>query len=187
LHRYRYRCGGNQPARSLSQLTNIFFGDITVRPKISEIGNDKFDYAVFGEVLEHIGNPVYFLKSFLSNYKENIGQVIITVPNALRGASAIWRPTPATQFLLRHAFRSGLLKLKQIRMVPGNLNLFWGYRSVHANEACDPDKIRATALFHFGDPHADRSPRRFTGRAKSRARIDSYQLEDAAPLPEATR
>jgi len=78
---------------------------------------------------------------------------------------------PATQFLLRHAFRSGLLKLKQIRLVPGNLYLFWGYRSLHANEACDPDKIRATALFHFGDPHADSSLRRFTGRAKSRSRV----------------
>ena len=45
---------------------------------------------------------------------------------------------PATQFLLRHAFRSGLLKLKQIRMIPGNLYLFWGYRSVHANSHAIP-------------------------------------------------
>jgi hypothetical protein len=82
---------------------------------------------------------------------------------------------PVTQFLLRHAFKSGLLKLKQIRMVPGNLYLFWGYRSVHANEPCDLDKIRATALFHFGDPHAGSSLRRFTGRAKSRARIGLNQ------------
>jgi hypothetical protein len=82
---------------------------------------------------------------------------------------------PATQYLLRLGFRSGLLKLKQIPMVPGNLYLFWGYRSVHANEACDPDKIRATALFHFGDPHANSGLRRFTGRAKSRSRIGSYQ------------
>jgi hypothetical protein len=82
---------------------------------------------------------------------------------------------PATQFLLRHAFRSRLLKLKQIPLVPGNLYLFWGYRTVHANEPCDPDKIRATALFHFGDPHADSGLRRFTGRAKSRARIGLYQ------------
>ena len=80
---------------------------------------------------------------------------------------------PATQFLLRHAFRSGLLKLKQIPMVPGNLYLFWGYRTVHANEACDPDKIRATALFHFGDPHAGDGLRRFTGRARTRARVGS--------------
>jgi hypothetical protein len=54
-------------------------------------------------------------------------------------------------------------------MVPGNLYLFWGYRSVHANQACDPDKIRATALFHFGDPRTNSRLRRFTGRAKSRA------------------
>ena len=78
---------------------------------------------------------------------------------------------PATQFLLRHAFRSGLLKLKQIRLVPGNLYLFWGYRSVHANEPCDLDKIRATTMFHFGDPHADSRLRRFTGRAKNRSRV----------------
>ena len=80
---------------------------------------------------------------------------------------------PVTQFLLRNAFRSGLLKLKQIPMVPGNLYLFWGYRTVHANEACDPDKIRATALFHFGDPHAGDGLRRFTGRAKIRAQSGS--------------
>jgi len=77
----------------------------------------------------------------------------------------------ATQFLLREAHRLGLLKLTQIPMVPGNLYFFWGYRSAHANEACDPDKIRATALFHFGDPHADSRLRKFTGRAKSRAKI----------------
>jgi hypothetical protein len=82
---------------------------------------------------------------------------------------------PATQFLLRYAFKSGLVKLKQIPMVPGNLYLFWGYRSVHANEACDPDKIRATALFHFGDPHTDSALRKFTGRAKSRSQIGSYE------------
>jgi hypothetical protein len=78
---------------------------------------------------------------------------------------------PVTQYLLRHAFRWGLLKFKQIRMVPGNLYLFWGYRSVHGNGACDPDKMRATALFHFGDPHANSGLRRFTGRTKSRARV----------------
>ena len=82
---------------------------------------------------------------------------------------------PVTQVLLRKAHRLGLLKLTQIPMVPGNLYFFWGYRSVHGNEACDPDKIRATALFHFGDPHAKSRLRRFTGRAKSRARIGASQ------------
>jgi hypothetical protein len=74
-------------ARSISQLTNIFYGDITNKQKIAEIENDVFDYAIFGEVVEHVGNPVHFLESFLSNYKENISQVIITVPNALRAGN----------------------------------------------------------------------------------------------------
>lgn len=58
---------------------------------------------------------------------------------------------------------------KNVRIVPGNLYLFWGYRSLHANEPCDPEKIRATALFHFGDPHANSGLRKFTGLAKVRA------------------
>ncbi len=58
---------------------------------------------------------------------------------------------------------------KKVRIVPGNLYLFWGYRSLHANEPCDPEMVRATALFHFGDPHADSQLRRITGRAKARS------------------
>jgi hypothetical protein len=84
---------------------------------------------------------------------------------------------PVTLLFLRRGFRSGLLKLKQIPMVPGNLYFFWGYRSMHANEICDPDKIRATALFHFGDPHADSRLRKFTGRTKSRARTGISQSQ----------
>ncbi|WP_149536059.1 hypothetical protein [Siccirubricoccus phaeus] len=36
----------------------------------------------------------------------------------------------------------------------GHLYLFWGYRSLHANRPCPADVVRATALFHFADPHA---------------------------------
>ncbi len=38
-------------------------------------------------------------------------------------------------------------------MRPGNIYLFWGYRSLHANLPVDPDYIRATMLYHFGDVH----------------------------------
>ena len=47
----------------------------------------------------------------------------------------------------------------RIKMVPGNLYLFWGYRSVHTNEPCDPASIRATALFHYANPHQPLSDR----------------------------
>ena len=81
-------------ARTLSQLSNIYCGDITLDAKIDEIANEIFDFAIFGEVIEHIGDPVQFLRSFLRTYKGNIRQVIITVPNALRGGN------------IRNAFRA---------------------------------------------------------------------------------
>lgn len=36
---------------------------------------------------------------------------------------------------------------------PGNLYLFWGYRSYHSNFPVAGDAVRATMLLHHGDPH----------------------------------
>jgi len=57
--------------------------------------------------------------------------------------------------------RSGAIS---IRMEPGSAVLFWGYRSLHTNEPCDPDKLRATALLHFGNPHRGASASRLRRR-----------------------
>lgn len=73
------------------------------------------------------------------------------------------------QRLLRSAVVARRLGFVQVPLVPGNLYVFWGYRTLHANEPCDPDRIRATALFHFADPHAESSMRQVTGQAKVRA------------------
>lgn len=62
---------------------------------------------------------------------------------------------PFTQRILRARAKSRPERFVRIPMVPGNLYFFWGYRSIHTNAPCDPDKIRATALFHYADPHAD--------------------------------
>jgi len=40
-------------------------------------------------------------------------------------------------------------------MKPGNIYLFWGYRSLHANLPVDPFYTRATLLYHFGDVHPE--------------------------------
>jgi hypothetical protein len=69
-----------------------------------------------------------------------------------------------TQLVLKRLFLSGRLKLREVEMVPGNLYLFWGYRTLHANAPCDPQNIRSTALFHFGDPHGESRLRRNMGR-----------------------
>jgi hypothetical protein len=65
-----------------------------------------------------------------------------------------------TQSVLRRLTRSRSTFVTRINMIPGNLYLFWGYRSVHTNEPCDPQSVRATALFHFFDPHADSALKR---------------------------
>lgn len=63
--------------------------------------------------------------------------------------------TPLSRKLITSAIQRGWLKPDTLQLVPGNIYFFWGYRSLHANLACNPELRRATALFHFGDPHAD--------------------------------
>lgn len=58
---------------------NVFRGDIT-RDHFDEIESDNWDYAVFGEIIEHLDNPVSFLKSFKEKYGKNVKRFIITVP-----------------------------------------------------------------------------------------------------------
>jgi hypothetical protein len=70
------------------------------------------------------------------------------------------------QITLRLAARRSP-KTVAIRMQPGNMYFFWGYRSIHTNEPCDPDKLRATALFHYGDPHQNSWTRALIRRAKT--------------------
>jgi hypothetical protein len=57
-----------------------------------------FDYALLGEVVEHIDNPVSFLKKIRENLMDTVEKVIITVPYA---------------FGLRQIF-SGLFKKERI-------------------------------------------------------------------------
>lgn len=78
----------------------------------------------------------------------------------------IFLHNPVRQQLLKNAADRGAFT--KVTMVPGNLYLFWGYCSIHANESADPAQIRCTALYHFGDPHAGSQLRRLTGRAKQR-------------------
>jgi len=40
-----------------------------------------------------------------------------------------------------------------IELEEGNIYFFYGYRTLHANLPVRPDFLRATLLFHAGDPH----------------------------------
>jgi len=39
------------------------------------------------------------------------------------------------------------------KMIPGNIYLFWGYRTLHANFSVDKALLRSTFLYHSGDVH----------------------------------
>lgn len=60
---------------------NIIISDIT-EPGNEKITQEDWDYLLMAEVLEHINDPVAFLKAIKNNYKNNIRGIIITVPNA---------------------------------------------------------------------------------------------------------
>ncbi len=60
--------------------TNVKYGNI-ITDTIGEIYEKEWDFAVFGEIIEHLDNPVDFLRSFREKYHINISNFIITVPN----------------------------------------------------------------------------------------------------------
>lgn len=61
---------------------NVFYGDMINDKNIEEIKEKEFKYAILGEILEHVNNPVKFLTAITNGYKQNIKEVVITVPNA---------------------------------------------------------------------------------------------------------
>ena len=70
-----------------------------------------------------------------------------------------------SQRWLKRKARRGGSEIVRLSLVPGNLYFFWGYRSIHTNEACSPDKVRATALFHYADPHEESRIKKRMNRA----------------------
>jgi hypothetical protein len=61
--------------------TNIILGNFTT-DRFEKIASAHWDYAILGELLEHIDNPVQFLSSIRTNYASNIKRIVVTVPNA---------------------------------------------------------------------------------------------------------
>lgn len=85
-----------------------------------------------------------------------------------------------SQKLVALAVKRGWLRPIRLKLIPGNLYLFWGYRSLHANDECHPDLLRATALLHFGNPHHDSwLARLLLGTNKRRAKLDHNGLRPA--------
>ena len=58
---------------------NVFHGNI-LTDEFQVIKDGKWDYAVLGEIVEHLDDPVHFLKTFKTKFGANVSRFIITVP-----------------------------------------------------------------------------------------------------------
>ena len=63
-----------------TEYQNVFHGDI-LTDCFEVIDEKNWDYVVFGEIVEHLDNPVNFLKVFKEKYGEKVSKFIITVPS----------------------------------------------------------------------------------------------------------
>lgn len=68
---------------------DVIYADITkdreqiVGKMHSMLGDEKWDYLIAGEIVEHLDNPTQFLKIIKETYCDVIDKIIITVPNGL--------------------------------------------------------------------------------------------------------
>lgn len=75
---------------------------------------------------------------------------------------------PVSQSVLRAAARRNSLGMVRIRLRPGNIYFFCGYRPIHTNEPVDHDKLRVTALFHYANPHQNSWTRRMVTKTAAK-------------------
>jgi hypothetical protein len=67
--------------RNIKGYMDVVCADIT-HDEINDIKDNKWDYMLLGEILEHVENPCYFLSALKIKYSDVIDRLIITVPNA---------------------------------------------------------------------------------------------------------
>lgn len=67
------------------EYTNVQCGNI-LTDTFPVVDSQTWDFALFGEIVEHLDNPVEFLSTFREKYQKNVKRFIITVPNILNRA-----------------------------------------------------------------------------------------------------
>lgn len=76
------------------KIPDVFYLDIERDDIPENISQQKFDYLVMGEIIEHVDNPVSFLKSIHEKFGSCVENIILTTPNAFRWSN------------FRHAFNN---------------------------------------------------------------------------------
>lgn len=72
------------------RIPDIFLTDVLRDPIPPAIAASRWDVALLGEIVEHLDEPVSFLRTFREHYGSVVDRVLITVPNAFRADNARW-------------------------------------------------------------------------------------------------
>lgn len=70
--------------KDILNIENMFCLDIEKNEIPLEIKARHFDYLLLPDVIEHIGNPVNFLKNIHMKFKNNVDKIIVTTPNVFK-------------------------------------------------------------------------------------------------------
>ncbi len=70
--------------KNILNIENMFCLDIEKDQIPLEIKARHFDYLLLPDVIEHIGNPVNFLRNIHIKFKNNIDKIILTTPNVFK-------------------------------------------------------------------------------------------------------
>ena len=92
----------------------------------------------------------------------------------------LWVDNRWVQRWLSKTYRTKAETFTQIKMLPGNLYLFWGYRTLHTNLPADPKGIRATAVFHYDNVHGSSSMAARVRRSLTNLKGNKASRVDAA-------
>ncbi|WP_167849037.1 glycosyltransferase [Geotoga petraea] len=66
------------------KIGDVYCLDINKDELPEEIRNEKWDYLILGELIEHVGNPVEFLEHIRIKFKNICNKILLTTPNAFR-------------------------------------------------------------------------------------------------------
>lgn len=92
---------------------------------------------------------------------------------------ALVQSAPYRRMMARQVERNREVNCRFLK--PGNVYLFWGYRTYHGNMPCRSNGLRATMLLHYGNPHGKSAV--LQGFRNVRKAIEARRLAKRVPAP----
>jgi hypothetical protein len=70
-------------------MADVYVHDLGGEAALPAILEDRWDYMILGEIVEHLDNPVAFLAGIRAKYAHCVERLVVTVPNAFRASNVL--------------------------------------------------------------------------------------------------